>query len=218
MSTRFFFTGHTIYEFAALTNITVETEGPSEFSVSGLVFVFEPNSSSSSSFHLTVFSILLLSPLIPDICHFWYATTFDLGRGVRSDVQLSRTETRFQKCSQSGRNGSNPMLSISIAHNVISCKKNWKKHSKKQNRWFYYVNLAPRLRNDKKMPKKMDHIIVLYSIFCIGMVYFRCLLGNPHVQAVQIMWPRGVEGISGRVTGGQSLPFFQKKRVAYLRC
>ena len=124
MSTRFFFTGHSIYEFAALTNITVETEGPSEFSVSGLVFVFEPNSSSSSSFHLTVFSILLLSPLIPDICHFWYATTFDLGRGVRSDVQLSRTETRFQKCSQSGRNGSNPMLSISIAHNVISCKKN----------------------------------------------------------------------------------------------
>ena len=100
MSTRFFFTGHSIYEFAALTNITVETEGPSEFSVSGLVFVFEPNSSSSSSFHLTVFSILLLSPLIPDICHFWYATTFDLGRGVRSDVKLSHTETRFKVLSQ----------------------------------------------------------------------------------------------------------------------
>ena len=45
-------------------------------------------------------------------------------RGVRSDAQLSCTETRFQKCSQSGKNGSkHPMLSISMAFNVISCKK-----------------------------------------------------------------------------------------------
>ena len=45
-------------------------------------------------------------------------------RGVRSDAQLSSTETRFQKCSQSGKNGSkHPMLSISMANNVISCKK-----------------------------------------------------------------------------------------------
>ena len=47
-----------------------------------------------------------------------------LRRGVRSDAQLSSTETRFQKCSQSGKNGSrHPMLSISMAFNVISCKK-----------------------------------------------------------------------------------------------
>ena len=47
-----------------------------------------------------------------------------VGRGVRSDAQLSPTETRFQKCSQSGKNGSkHPMLSISMAFNVISCKK-----------------------------------------------------------------------------------------------
>jgi len=47
-----------------------------------------------------------------------------LGRGVRSDAQLSGTETRFQKCSQSGKNGSeHPMLSISMAYNMISCKK-----------------------------------------------------------------------------------------------
>ena len=45
-------------------------------------------------------------------------------RGVRSDAQLSPTETRFQKCSQSGKNGSkHPMLSIPMAFNVISCKK-----------------------------------------------------------------------------------------------
>ena len=47
-----------------------------------------------------------------------------LRRGVRSDAQLRPTETRFQKCSQSGKNGSkHPMLSISMAFNVISCKK-----------------------------------------------------------------------------------------------
>ena len=47
-----------------------------------------------------------------------------LRRGVRSDAQLKPTETRFQKCSQSGKNGSkHPMLSISMAYNVISCKK-----------------------------------------------------------------------------------------------
>ena len=76
-------------------------------------------------------------------------------RGVRSDAQLSSTETRFQKCSQSGKNGSkHPMLSISMACNVISCKKNRKKHSKNQNRRFYNVNSAPELRNDQKTPKK----------------------------------------------------------------
>ena len=47
-----------------------------------------------------------------------------LRRGVRSDVQSSCTETRLQKCSQTGKNGSkHPMLSISMAYNVISCKK-----------------------------------------------------------------------------------------------
>ena len=46
-----------------------------------------------------------------------------LRRGVRSDVLLSCTDTRFQKCSQSGKNDSkHPMLSISTAFNVISCK------------------------------------------------------------------------------------------------
>ena len=40
------------------------------------------------------------------------------------------------------------MLSISMAYNVISCKKNRKKHSKNQNHWFYNVNSAPELRND----------------------------------------------------------------------
>ena len=45
-------------------------------------------------------------------------------RGVRSDAQLSCTETRFQKCSQSGKIGSKyPMLSIYMVYDVIPCKK-----------------------------------------------------------------------------------------------
>ena len=45
-------------------------------------------------------------------------------RGVRCDAKLSCSEIRFQKCSQSGKKGSkHPMLSISMAFNVISCKK-----------------------------------------------------------------------------------------------
>ena len=47
-----------------------------------------------------------------------------LRRGDRSDVRLSCTETRFQKYTQSGKSGpKHPMLSISLAFNVISCKK-----------------------------------------------------------------------------------------------
>ena len=90
-----------------------------------------------------------------------------LGRGVRSDAQLSCTETRFRKCSQSGKNGSkHPMLSISMAYNVISCKKNRKKHSKNQNRWFYNVNSAPELRSDQKPPKKgLLNFLYMYGIF-----------------------------------------------------
>ena len=41
-------------------------------------------------------------------------------RGVRSGVQLSCTETRFRKCSQSDKNGSkHPILSLSMGYNVI---------------------------------------------------------------------------------------------------
>ena len=52
------------------------------------------------------------------------SSTFPIWRSVGSDAQLSCTETRFQKCSKSGKNGSkHPMLSISMAYNVIGCKK-----------------------------------------------------------------------------------------------
>ena len=63
---------------------------------------------------------------------FLFGSVPDLRRGVRSGVQLSCTETRFQKCSQSAKNGSkHPMLSISMAYNVSSCKKKMKETLKK---------------------------------------------------------------------------------------
>ena len=56
-------------------------------------------------------------------CALLWSVCCFIWRGVRSDVQLSCTETQFQKCSQSGKNGSkHPMLSIS--YNA----KNKKKH------------------------------------------------------------------------------------------
>ena len=70
-------------------------------------------------------------------------------------------------------------------------QKNRKKHSKSQNHLFYNLNSAPELRNDQKSPKKTDHSIAIYLILCIGMVYFKCLLVNPHVQAVQNMCGKG---------------------------
>ena len=105
-------------------------------------------------------------------------------RGVRSGVQLSCTGTRFQKCSESGKNGSEHLtLYISICYNVISCKKNPKKHSKNQNRRFYYVNLAPELRNHQK---KTLLLIAICSNFLPG--ESSCPGGSKYV------WQRGVEG------------------------
>ena len=64
--------------------------------------------------------------------------------------------------------------------------------------------------------KKTDHLIAIYSIFCIGMVYFRCFLVNLHVKAVQnICGKGGVDGVSGWVRGGKVYPVIQKKRSVF---
>ena len=76
-----------------------------------------------------------------------------------SDLGYNWVSQRPDFKSASGKNGSkHPMLSISLAYNVISCKKNRKKHSKNQNRWFYNVNSAPELRNDQKSPKNKKNL------------------------------------------------------------
>ena len=46
-----------------------------------------------------------------------------------------------------------------------------------------------------KIAKKTDHSIAIYSIFLIGMVYFRWYLVNPHVQTVQNMYSKGGERV-----------------------
>ena len=88
----------------------------------------------------------LLKPSRPDLLLIYSVspTHLLLRRGVRSGVQLSCTETRFQKCSQSGKNGSkHPMLSILMANNV---------------------NLALELSKHQKYPKKTLHSIAICSI------------------------------------------------------
>ena len=93
--------------------------------VENLIFIFN-----SESVYLQLFENLILSLILN--LFFTTCWKFDLNFqfriclwwGVRSDVQLSCTETRLQKCSQSGKNGSkHPILAISMAYNVISCKK-----------------------------------------------------------------------------------------------
>ena len=90
---------------------------------------------------------------------FHKGASLTVRRGVVSGVQLSCTETRFQKCSQSG-----------------------------------------------KMVVNTHCYHYLWLTMCVlGMVYFRCYLVIPHVQAVQNVCSKGgVEGVLGRVTGGRS--------------
>ena len=58
-----------------------------------------------------------------------------------------------------------------MAGNVISYKKHQMKRSKNQNRWFYYVNLAPELRDDQKLPvngslnRDLLYFLYKYGIF-----------------------------------------------------
>ena len=83
----------------------------------------------------------LLTPLSQ--WHIW--------RGVRSGVQLSCTDTRFQKCLQSGKSDSkHPMLTISIWLAMWFKAKNQPKHSKNQNCWLCYIIWASDLRNQQK--------------------------------------------------------------------
>ena len=135
-------------------------------------------------------------------------------RSVRSDAQLSCTDTWFQKCSQSRKNGSkHPMLSISMACNVISCKKS-EETLKKSKSPILQCKFASRAQKWPKNAKKTDHSIAIYSIFCIGMVYFGCLQVNPHIQAVQNMCEEKEIGINNSMY----LQFTEQYRMAKGLC
>merc|ERR1719429_414083 len=103
-----------------------------------------------------------------------------------------------------------------MACNVISCKKIGRNTQKNQNRRFYNINSAPELRNDQKSPKKritqsrFTQLFYRYGIFCMPPDE------SSHPGGSEYVWQRGVEGVSGQVAGGQSLPYFQKKKKLIL--
>ena len=91
-------------------------------------------------------------------------------------------------------------------------QKNWKKHSKNQIRWFYYVNTATELRNDQKSPKNGSLNRDLLNFFYRYGIFWMPPGESSHPGGSEYVWQRGVEGISGQVTGGRSLPYFPKKK------
>ena len=72
--------------------------------------------------------------------------------------------------------------------------KNLKKHSKNQNRWFYNVNSAPKLRNYRKSPKNRSlnrdllNFVYRYGIFQMPPGESSCPGGSEYV------WQRGGRG------------------------
>ena len=132
-------------------------------------------------------------------------------------VHLTCTETRFQKCSQSGKNGSkHPMLSISMTHNVISCKNS--KETLNKSKLVIKIISALRLRNHQKYHKTK---LCTQSRFAKKKIYrysiFLCYLMNPHEQTVQNMCERVIEGVKGQIRGGRSWSSFREKKL-FLRC
>ena len=76
---------------------------------------------------------------------------------------------------------------------------------KKQNRWFYYVNLTPELKNDEKLQKKNGSLnrnllkfLNRYGIFWVPPGESSCPDGSEYV------WQRGVESLQGQVTAARS--------------
>ena len=95
------------------------------------------------------------------------------------------------------------------SHSEANPKKNWLRGEQAclLTIWFHAKSSKETLKKSKslillrkfgsraqkwpKIAKKTDHSIAIYSIFCIGMVYFGCLQVNPHIQAVQNMCGKG---------------------------
>ena len=96
------------------------------------------------------------------------------------------------------------MLSISMAGNVISCKKDQKKCSKNKIAEFT-INSAPELGNEQKSPKKRITQLRFAQFFFYRYGIFWMPPGeSSHPGGSEYVWQRGVEGISGQVTGGRT--------------
>ena len=51
---------------------------------------------------------------------------------------------------------------------------------------------------------------LLKFLYCYG-IFWMPLGESSHPGGSYYVWQRGVEGVLGQVTGGRSLPYFQKK-------
>ena len=101
------------------------------------------------------------------------------------------------------------MLSISLAYNVISCKKIERNTQK--------CKFGSRAQKWPKIAKKKRITQSRFTQFFYGYGIFWIPLGkSSHPGSSEYVWQREVEGILGWVTGGRCLPYFQKKKK--LKC
>ena len=108
----------------ALRHITHPTQNLPPYAFSPTNIFAQHSLSLSFHFHFLP-SICLLVLLSPRTCSpILSIKSKSLWRGVRSDAQLSCTETRFQSAKH-------PMLSVTMAYKAISCKKNQRERSRK---------------------------------------------------------------------------------------
>ena len=95
---------------------------------------------------------------------------------------------------------------MSMAYNVISCKKNGRNTQKIKIADFTMQIRLPSSKMTKNRQKNgslnrdLLNFWYRYGIFWVPPDESSCPGGSEYV------WQRGVEGISGRVTGGRSLP------------
>ena len=89
---------------------------------------------------------------------------------------------------------------------------------KKPIRWFYNVDSAPELRDDKQSPKNgslnrnLLKFLYSYGIYWVPPGECSCPDGSEYV------WQRGVESRQGRVTAARSWPLFREKKNHLRRC
>ena len=117
-------------------------------------------------------------------------------RSVRSTLHISPKNLRIQKWSQSGKNGSkHPMLSVSVADNVISYKKSKETLKKPKSLLLQYKFGSWAQKWPKIAKKKPNHSIAMYSIFrCASISWFQVVrksvsdvLQLAHLQVFQII-------------------------------
>ena len=107
---------------------------------------------------------------VSDLMHNWVAQRPDFKRALRVVKMVLNTQ-----CYQ--------YLWLTMWFHAKKSKETLKKAKS----LILQCKFGSRAQKWPKNAQKTDHSIAIYSIFCIGMVYFGCLQVNPHIQAVQNM-------------------------------